>query len=304
MTQQDASVHASTRIKREGTKLLLGLGGRRLDPPTTIIRPPGRFAALNVAEVFRYTELMRMLIARQLRIRYRQTVLGVLWIVLQPLLLMALFSLLFSRVPRMTAADIPYAMFILAGLVPWQFFARSFSEGTLSLMAEENLIQRVYFPRLIVPLVVVVVGIIDLAVPLLLLLVLALIFTFDSLSWNLLYLPMFLLIEVILVLGISLWTAPLNVRFRDVGMLLPFLTMLLMFSSPVVFPLDFLGDTLKQILSFNPLATVIEGSRWAFYGVPFELGWAQIASIAITLAIFVSGLFVFRKLESSISDLY
>lgn len=270
----------------------------------TVIRPPGKFAALNLAEVFQYRELLRMLISRQLRIRYRQTVLGVLWIVLQPLLLMGIFTLLFSRIPRMTQGDVPYAMFILAGLIPWQFFARCFNEGTQSLLAEKNLIQRVYFPRLIIPLVVVIVGLIDLTVPLLLLLVLTVIFVFDALSWNLFYLPLFLMLEALFAIGIALWTAPLNVKFRDIGMLVPLLTMLMMFSSPVIFPLDFLGENLKRILSINPMATVIEGARWAFYGVPYEFGWMQVASVVVAVGIFASGLFVFRRLESRFTDLY
>ncbi len=245
-----------------------------------------------------------MLISRQLRIRYRQTVLGVLWALLQPLMLMAMFSLLFMRVPRIGADNAHYTMFLLAGLVPWLFFSRSFGDGSSCLISERSLIQKVYFPRLIVPIVIVLVGIIDLVIPLSLLLLLVLIFSSDTLTANIFYMPLFLILETVFIAGVVLWFSMLCVRFRDVKMLVPTVTMMLMFSSPVFFQLDFVGPRVKDILLLNPLATVIEGVRWSLYDTDFTLNHSVYASIFIAVILFVSGLVYFIRTEDNIDDYY
>jgi lipopolysaccharide transport system permease protein len=256
----------------------------------------------NLVEVYQFRDLLFVLTLRQIKLRYRQTLLGVTWIVLQPLLLMAVFTLVFGRVGALAPNNVPYALFVLAGLVPWQLFARCFGDGTTCLVAEKTLIERVYFPRLIVVLTVALVGLVDLAMPMLILLIASVTVAFEQMGPNLLYLPLFLLLEVVTVLGVVLWLAPLNVRYRDVGLLVPFLTLVLMFATPVVFPLSFLPSAAQQVLAYNPLATAIEGVRWSLLGAAAAPGWPQAISAGIAIVLCASGLMFFSKHEGSFAD--
>lgn len=244
-----------------------------------------------------------MLTMRRLKVRYRQTYIGILWVLFQPLTMMAVMSVVFGyRGLGIEDSSVPYPLFILSGFVVWQFFTRAFSEGTQCLFGERALMSRVYFPRLIIPISVIICATIDLLMPLLLVLLSSLIFVPELLGWRVTLVPFFILLQVVFTFGVILWTSALNVKFRDIQMLIPFITLVLMFVSPIVFPLQHLPNSVRAILSVNPIAVSVEGVRWALYGVHW-IGVLQIsAACFISILLLVSGLIVFQRQQRVVDD--
>ncbi|MCC7359381.1 MAG: ABC transporter permease [Anaerolineales bacterium] len=238
---------------------------------------------------------------RDIQVRYKQTALGVAWVVLQPLLTSLIFAVIFGGLARLPSDNVPYVVFSLAALVPWNFFAAAFGKGSASLVGSANLISKVYFPRLVIPLATVLAGLVDLAIGLVVLLGAALAFRIAP-SAALLALPLFLLLALGAALGVALWLSALNVQFRDVGHLAPFFTQVWFYVTPVVYALSLVPEPWRVWLGLNPLASVAQGFRWAVLGTAAPPAGMLLLSAAVTAALLISGLFVFRRMERTFAD--
>ncbi len=255
---------------------------------------------LGLIETWRQRELFYFLVWRDLKVRYRQTALGVAWVVLQPLLMALVFTVFFSRLGHFDSGGIPYPVFAYAGLLPWTFFANSVSTGSSSLLANSYILTKVYFPRLLIPLSVVAVRFVDLLVASLVLFVL-MPFYGMGLGRNILLLPAMILITGLFALAVSAWLSIVSVRLRDVGTLLPVLIQLWMFLSPIIYPATFVPARWRALYSLNPLVGIIEGFRAAFLGVPFEWNSIIVAAV-LTAGLLIYVVYVFFRWEDRIID--
>lgn len=266
------------------------------------IRPSGGWRALDLAEFWRYRGLLLFLTLRDIQLRYKQTALGLAWAVLQPTATMLVFTIFFGKLAKLPSDDRPYFLFVLAALVPWQLFSYALTQASHSLVAEQRLITKVYFPRLIVPVASVLSGLVDFAITLLLLLGL-LLWHGQPIGWSLAAVPVFAILAVLTALAFGLWLATLNVQYRDVRYVIPFLIQFWMFASPVAYPTSMIKDPVYRTLyGLNPMAGVIEGFRWALLGTAAP-AWGMIAvSTAAVAAMLVGGLFYFRRFEKTFAD--
>ncbi|TAH48762.1 MAG: ABC transporter permease [Chloroflexota bacterium] len=269
--------------------------------PHLRIRPSRGWSALKLREVWEYRELLYFLVWRDVKVRYKQTALGVLWVVLQPLATTIVFTLIFGNLAKMPSENLPYAVFALAGLLPWNYFSGAIGRGGSSLVGSANLISKVYFPRLIIPISSVLAGLVDFGITFLLLVALMLFYGYPpTLSW--LLLPFFLLMAIATALGVSLWLSALNVQYRDVGYLIPFLIQLWFFATPVVYPSSLIPAPWSLLYALNPMAGVVDGFRWALFGNTAAPGPLILVSIAVVIVTLVSGLFVFKRMERTFAD--
>ena len=273
--------------------------------PTVVIQPTRGLAALNLGDVWQYRELLYFLVWRDLKVRYKQTALGVLWVILQPLASMAIFSVLFGLLLKVPSGEVPYPVFAYAGLLPWNYFASALNRSSTSVVNSAHLITKVYFPRLVIPLAGVLSSLVDLAISFLVLIGLMLVFRVTPTA-GVLLLPLFILLAMITALGFGLWLSALNVRYRDVNYLLPFLVQIWMYLTPVVYGTNLIPQRFRFLLSLNPMTGVVEGFRWALLGS--ALHEAQVSgpllavSVGIALLVLVSGAFFFRTTEKSFAD--
>lgn len=272
----------------------------------TLIQPTRGLAALQLRAVWQYRELLFFLAWRDIKVRYKQTALGIAWIVLQPLLSTVVFTLLFGGLLKVPSDGAPYALFALAALAPWQYFSGSMSRVGTSLVNSAHLITKVYFPRLIIPLSGVISTLVDFAIGLGVLVVLLVVYRVP-LTPNVLWLPAFLLLAVITALGFGLWLASLNVRYRDINYLIPFLLQIWMYCTPVVYGSSLIPERFRWVMALNPMTGVVEGFRWALLqgaGVssPGPGGPLTAVSVAISLAVLVSGVVFFRNTERTFAD--
>lgn len=269
--------------------------------PHLRIRPSRGWSALKLRDVWEYRELLYFLVWRDVKVRYKQTALGVLWVVLQPLATTIVFTLIFGNLAKMPSENLPYAVFALAGLLPWNYFSGAIGRGGSSLVGSANLISKVYFPRLIIPISSVLAGLVDFGITFLLLVALMLFYGYPpTLSW--LLLPFFLLMAIATALGVSLWLSALNVQYRDVGYLIPFLVQLWFFATPVVYPSSLIPAPWSLLYALNPMAGVVDGFRWALFGNTAAPGPLILVSIAVVIVTLVSGLFVFKRMERTFAD--
>ena len=268
---------------------------------TTVIRPNPRAPLLPVRDLRERRELLAFLVWRDLKIRYKQTLLGAAWAVLQPLAAMVIFALFFGRLARVGSDGVPYWLFALAGLVPWIYFSNALSQASLSLVDNERVIAKIWFPRFLLPTSPVVSGLFDLAIALVVLLVVSVVATGVP-SWRLVALPLFVVLAAAAALGIGLVLACLNVRYRDVKYVLPFLVQLLMFASPVVYSGQAVGDQWRTAYALNPLVTVIDGFRWSVVGAPPPTAAGAAASTAVAVGLVLFGSWSFHRAERSFAD--
>jgi lipopolysaccharide transport system permease protein len=274
----------------------------QLNPIKITIKPENHFWNLNLGELFAYRELIYYFTWRDLKVRYKQTVLGVSWAIFQPLVTMFVFSLFFGRLAGMPSDGIPYPLFSLAALVPWTFFANSVTLASNSLVLHSDMIKKIYFPRQALPLATILASLVDFVLAFLVLLVTMTVVFRVYPTHNIIYLPLLILLTMITSLGVGLWFATLNVRYRDVRYIVPFLVQVWMFISPVAYPSSLLTEPLRTIYGINPMVGVIEGFRWALLGVGSGPGpMIYISSIAAVL-IFVSGLLYFNNMEAQFAD--
>lgn len=270
------------------------------DKPLVVIDSNNRWFNLNIKEIFHYRDLFYVLTLRDIKVRYKQTVLGAAWAVVQPLFTMLVFALFFGKFVGVPSDNVPYPIFAYSGLLPWTFFSNAVTNSGNSLVGSSNLITKVYFPRMIIPMAAVGSGIIDFIIAFFLLVAL-MIYYGVSLSINLLIFPFLIFLTALLATGIGTWMSALNVKYRDIRYALPFVIQLLMFASPVIYPLSVVPEKWRWVMVFNPLVGQIEAYRSAVFGKPFD--WFSLGiSAATTLAILVYAAYTFHKLESSFAD--
>ena len=257
--------------------------------------------ALKISELWEYRELLYFLTWREVKVRYKQTALGAAWAVIQPLFTMLIFSLFFGKLAKVPSDGIPYPLFCLAGLVPWTFFANGLSQASNSLVTSSNLISKVYFPRLSLPISAVLSGAIDFTISFVLLVGLMAWYR-QSLSVRCIYLPLFFLLAFVTALGVGLWLSALNVEYRDVRYVIPFLAQAWMFATPIAYPSSLLHEPWRALYGLNPMAGVVEGFRWALVGANTAPGPMIAASSFAAIVMLIGGAFYFRRMEKTFAD--
>ena len=270
--------------------------------PTLVIEPARGWASLGLKEVWEYRELLYFLTWRDIKVRYKQTVLGAAWAVIQPFFIMVVFSLFFGRLAGVPSDGIPYPIFTFCALLPWQLFAQALAESSNSLVANERLITKVYFPRLVVPISAVLGGLVDFAIAFLVLLGMMAYYGIVP-GLAILYLPLFILLAVMTALGVGLWLSALNVQYRDVRYTLNFLTQFWLFITPVAYPSSIVPEKWRALYGLNPMAGVVEGFRWALLGKTQAPGPLLAVSVAVVILILISGLYYFRRMEETFADI-
>ncbi|MBE2272204.1 MAG: ABC transporter permease [Anaerolinea sp.] len=270
------------------------------DEWTSVILPSKGWVALKLYELWEYRDLLFFLTWRDISVRYKQTVLGAAWAVIQPLFSMVIFSVFFGGLAQMPSDGVPYPIFSYAALLPWTFFANALSNASNSLVGNANLISKVYFPRLIIPISNVLGGLVDFAIAFIVLLIMMLVFRIVP-TMAIILLPFFLLLALITALGVGLWLSALNVQYRDIRYAVPFLVQALMFASPVVYSSTLLEEPWRTLYGINPMVGVIEGFRWALLGTTPPGPIIFVSALAACLLL-VSGLFYFRRMEKNFAD--
>jgi lipopolysaccharide transport system permease protein len=269
-------------------------------PPTVVIEPSRGWRALDFRELWRFRELVFFLALRDVTVRYKQTALGVSWVLLQPLLAMGIFSIVFGS-RGLTTNGVPYPLFVVSGLVPWFYFSNATSGASGSIVGNTQLISKVYFPRLAIPLAAVLANLVDLSIGLLLELVLLVVFGV-ALGWHLLAIPVLIVLMVLTALGVSVWLSALDVQYRDVRYAVPFFVQVWLFATPVIYSSGDVPERWRAVLALNPMTGVIEAFRWALLGVgDLPLGSLGLSSLVVLLLL-GTGLLYFRRMERTFAD--
>ncbi len=269
--------------------------------PTVRIQPPSGWFNLRLKELWAYRELLYFFVWRDVKVRYKQTAIGVLWVILQPLLTMLVFTLFFGRLAKLPSGGLPYPVFYFAAVVPWMYFAASLALVTNIVVDNQRVITKVYFPRLVLPVSATLSGLVDFAIGFIVLLIF--IFSYGIRpGWPALFLPFFVLLEILTVLGIGLWLSALNALYRDVRYLIPFIIQFWMLASPVAYPSSMVPPRYRWLYGLNPMAGVIDGFRWALTGRGQAPSAVLIASSAMVVVALFGGLFYFNRMEGSIAD--
>ena len=292
----------ATELESESTSPAIETLAYHSSGSVTVIEPSKGWVSLKLAELWEYRELLYFLTWREVKVRYKQTALGATWAIIQPLFTMLLFSLFFGKLAKMPSDGIPYPLFSLTGLIPWNFFSSGLGQSSNSLVASANLISKVYFPRLAIPVSSVLSGVVDFAISFLLLIGM-MAFYHQMPSFRCVFLPLFFLLAFITVLGVGLWLSALNVEYRDVRYTVPFLTQFWMFATPIVYPSSLLHGVWRTLYGLNPMVGVIEGFRWALLGSNTAPGPIIAASSFASILILVGGAFYFRRMEKTFADL-
>jgi lipopolysaccharide transport system permease protein len=276
--------------------------GLRADAmPETVIEPSTGWVSLKLHELWEYRELVYFLIWRDIKVRYKQTVLGAAWAVIQPFFTMVVFSLFFGKLGNIPSDGISYPIFSYAALVPWQFFANGLAHSSHSIAGSANMIKKVYFPRLAMPMASVLSGTADFAIAFTVLLGMMLFYGIVP-TVRVLWLPLFLLLAVITSLGVSLWLSAMNVQFRDIRYTVPFITQFWLFATPVAYPSSLLVEPWRTLYGINPMVGVVEGFRWALLGTDITPGPIIVVSFLTASVLLISGAFYFRRMERTFAD--
>lgn len=270
------------------------------EQPLHLLRPSHGWVPVDLRELWRFRELLYFLAWRDIKVRYKQTVLGIAWAVIQPLFTMLIFTLFFGRLAGMPSDNIPYPLFAYAGLLPWTFFASAVTNSGNSLVGSANLISKVYFPRVIVPGATALAALVDFAIAFVLLA--GMMVYYDvGVGWNLLMLPVLIALTIVLAVGVGLWMSAMNVKYRDVRYALPFLIQIGLFITPIIYPASIVPEHWRWLLHLNPLAGIIESYRAALFDRPFN--WPALGlSAAITAVVFIYSAFMFRRMEKTFAD--
>jgi lipopolysaccharide transport system permease protein len=271
------------------------------DLPRTRREASKGWARPKLRELWEYRELLFFFVWRDIKVRYRQTVMGAMWAVIQPIFTMVIFSLFFGRLAKVPSDGLPYPVFSYAALVPWTFFATALTQASNSLVVSANMVKKIYFPRLTLPIATVLAGVIDFVLAFTVLLGMMLFYGLVP-TINVLWLPFFLLLALITSLGVGLWLSAMNVQFRDVHYTIPFLTQAWLFVTPIAYPSSLLPEPWRTLYGLNPMAGVVEGFRWALLGTDTAPGPMTLVSAVVALTLFISGAFYFRRMEQSFAD--
>jgi lipopolysaccharide transport system permease protein len=273
------------------------------EPTTIYIKPSKGLAALNLRDLWTYRELVYFMIWRDIKVRYKQTMLGAAWAIIQPVMTMLVFTFLFGRIAKLpTDSNIPYPIFSYTALLPWGLFVAALNQASRSLTANQNMVTKIYFPRLVLPLASILSGLVDFVISFVILIGLMIYYNVTP-SINALWaLPLFLLLAIIAALGVALWLAAINVQYRDVNYALPFMTQFWLFITPVAYSSNLISDKWQLIYSLNPMAGVVNGFRWALLGTDTGPGPEMAVSVIISIIVLISGLFYFRNMEKTFAD--
>ena len=266
-----------------------------------MLEPPRGWLNLRLRELWEFRELLFFLIWRDIKVRYKQTVLGATWAVLQPLMTMIVFSIIFGKLGKLPSNGIPYPVFTFAALLPWQLFSRALSDASISLIGNQNMVTKIYFPRIFLPSASVLGGLLDFGISFIILLILM--FFYDiPVTWAILTVPLFLALCLLTALAVGLWLSALNVRFRDVKYITPFLLQFWMYASPVAYSSSLIPEQWRVLYGLNPMAGVVEGFRWALLGQPISVGSFLPISILAVALLFISSLIYFQRMELTFAD--
>jgi lipopolysaccharide transport system permease protein len=274
------------------------------------MRPSRGWSALNLRELWRYRELIYFLIWRDIKVRYKQTALGASWAIIQPFVTMVVFSLFFGKLAKIPSDNIPYPIFSYTALLPWGLFSKALTDAGRSLVAQRTLITKVYFPRLSIPIASVLSGLVDFGLAFIVLVAMMLYYNYAPnqsyqvyLTPAVLTLPLFLLLAMVTALGVGLWLSALNVNYRDVNYVLPFLTQVWFFMTPITYSTSMIPDRAQLLYALNPMVGVVEGFRWALLGTGTSPGPLLAVSTTIAILVLISGLFYFRRMERTFADM-
>jgi lipopolysaccharide transport system permease protein len=269
-------------------------------PPVIIIRPMSGWVPVDLAELWSYRELLYSFISRDIKVRYKQTALGAAWAVIQPLFMMVVFTLAFGRLAKIPSEGLPYPLFSYAALLPWTLFSEGITRSTSSMITNANIMTKVYFPRLVMPISGILSPLVDFAIAFVILIGMMLYYGFVP-TINVLFLPAFILLALATSLGVGLWLSALNVQYRDFQYTVPFLIQLWLFASPVVYPSTLLPEPYRTLFGLNPMAGVIEGFRWALLGTAPPSYLIAVSALMVA-AFLVSGAFYFKRMEKTFAD--
>ena len=273
------------------------------DVPEILIVPSSGWASLNLVELWKYRELLYFLTWRDIKVRYKQTLLGAAWAILQPFLTMVVFSVFFGRLAKIPSDNIPYPIFTFSALVPWTFFSNGLTQSSNSLVGSANLIKKVFFPRLVVPISAVLGGFPDFLISFGVLLIMMVYYGIFP-TWNaIFFLPLFLLLAFVTSLGVGLWLSALNVEYRDVRYVVPFLTQFWLFATPIAYPASLLKEPWRTIYGINPMVGVVEGFRWALLGTHGGPSPMIAVSSFTAILVLISGAMYFRRMERNFADI-
>lgn len=269
-----------------------------------MIRPSSGWVPIRLGELWQYRETLYFLVWRDIKVRYKQTVIGASWAIIQPVMIMVVFTVFLGRLARVPSDGIPYPLFAFCALVPWTFFANGLQQASHSLVSSSALITKVYFPRLLIPTARVLAGLLDLGLAFLVLLGLVWHYGLGVSLARCLWLPAFALLGLVTALGVGFWLSALNVRYRDVQHAVPFIVQIWLFASPIAYPAGLVPDKWRTLYALNPMVSVVEGFRWALLGTGRPLDTlASVTSALAALTILVTGAFFFRRVERSFADI-
>lgn len=272
------------------------------DLPYVRIQPSRGWVSLRLGDLWTYHELLYFLAWRDIKVRYKQTALGAAWAILQPLFTMVVFSLFFGKLAGMKSDGVPYPIFAFTALVPWTFFAYALAQSATSIASSENLIKKVYFPRLIIPISTVLSGLVDFALAFMVLIGMMLYFGINP-TVHIVWIPLFVLLGLITALGVGLWLSALNVQYRDVRYIIPFLTQFWMFATPIAYPSSLLSGHWRTLYGLNPMVGVVEGFRWSLLGSNSAPGPMVLVSAIVAVLTLIGGAFYFKRMEKTFADM-
>lgn len=267
-----------------------------------IIKPTSGWSALNLRDLWVYRELVYFMTWRDLKVRYKQTLLGAGWAILQPFLTMVVFSIFFGSLAKVPSDGVPYPIFSYTALIPWTLFSKALQDASRSLVNNSHMITKVYFPRMILPLASVLAGVVDFLIAFVVLLAMMVYYNLAPTAdiWTL---PLFLVLALVTAIGIGLWLSALNVLYRDINYVLPFLTQFWMFITPIAYPSSMVPERWRVIYALNPMTGVVEGFRWALLGSGQAPGLMTLVSALVALLLLVSGMFYFKRMERLFADM-
>lgn len=270
--------------------------------PQLHIEPTKGWASINLKELWLYRELIYYFVWRDLKVRYKQTVMGALWAILQPFIAMVIFSLFFGRLAKLPSEGIPYPIFSYSALVPWTFFANGVTQASNILVLNQNMVKKIYFPRLTMPIASVISGVVDFFLAFVVLLGMMVVYRIYPTA-NIICLPLLLLLALVTCLGVSFWSSAMNAQFRDIRYAIPFIVQVWFFLTPIVYSSSMLPEPWRTLYGINPMAGVVEGFRWALLGTDTQPGSIVFLSAVVAVILFISGAYYFRRMERTYADI-